>query len=162
MFCRQYKPAFSTAKLAQNAADLPQTIDLVEGIRPPLGGQWRSPLDDDNGGAGSFAIDRAGEIRLTVEQRTGRTPHRPALVLPVASISMCQLALWSAPRTDRARAIIAVLMRPRLPPLVPLMVDVVGPRHGATDEDHPDQIDDQPMDVRCLGHQVHIYSPGRA
>jgi hypothetical protein len=42
------------------------------------------------------------------------------------------------------------------------MVDVVGPRHGATDEDHPDQIDDQPMDVRCLGHQVHIYSPGRA
>jgi hypothetical protein len=75
---------------------------------------------------------------------------------------MCQLALRSAPATGRARAIIAVLMRPRLPPLVPLMVDVVGPRHGATDEDHPDQIDDQPMDVRCLGHQVHIYSPGRA
>jgi hypothetical protein len=95
MFRFQHKPAFSTAKLAQNAADLAQTIDLVEGIRPPLGGQWRSPLDDDNGGAGSFAIDRAGEIRLTVEQRTGRTPHRPALVLPVASISMCQL--WFTP-----------------------------------------------------------------
>jgi hypothetical protein len=42
------------------------------------------------------------------------------------------------------------------------MVDVIGPHHGASDEDHPDQIDDQPMDVRCLGHQVHIYSPGRA
>ena len=32
MFRFQYKPAFSTAKLAQNAADLAQTIDLVEGI----------------------------------------------------------------------------------------------------------------------------------
>jgi hypothetical protein len=73
-----------------------QTIDLVEGIRPPLGGQWRSPLDDDKAGAGSLAIDCAREIRLTAKQRS----------------------------TDRARAIIVVLMRPHAPPLVSLIVDL--------------------------------------
>lgn len=33
-----------------------------------------------------------GSIRIAISF-AGRTPHRPALVLPVASISMCRLAL---------------------------------------------------------------------
>jgi hypothetical protein len=117
LFCAdvplQCKPAFSAAKLAENAADRAQTVDKA---------------------GGSFAIDCAREIRLTVEQRS----------------------------TGRARAIIAVPMRPRLPPLAPPIVDVVAPLHGATDQDHPDQIDDQTLDVHCFGHHVHIASPSRA
>jgi hypothetical protein len=45
-----------------------------------------------------------------------------------------------------------------LPPFVPRVVRVARPNKGATDQDHPDQIARQPMNIRCLGHYVHIFT----